>query len=76
MADTFKLLRVAGRWHVIGQFYRGDTRFGLPNYRNSGCALIGILDREPSTKMCYAKTLKEFKAKWIKSQMKLINTEE
>lgn len=66
MTDEMRIIRVHGREHVIAPFTRDDDNFGEPNYLDTDCALIAVLEKGQS--------LESFKTKWIKLKKELINT--
>ena len=72
---TFKTIHVNGRTHVIRPFEREDSKYPLPNYRNTFMALAGVLGREPETGMLYAETLEQFRERWVDDQLRIRQVE-
>ena len=55
-ANEMTVINVNNKQHVIRPFIRDYPNYPKPNYRNTGCAFVGILKKE--------ETLNQFKTKW------------
>lgn len=64
-ASTITTITVNGRRHAVMPFSRINSAYDDPNYRGTGKAFLGILEKNGS--------ITEFRERWKRSKFKIEN---